>query len=112
MRFRVRPPKNREKALTIKSIMKIAGSKVEIRIDVMAASNQHLAKGTAESSRSIPCEDIQIRFPIPDAWIYIFREERTWGVGSVHSKTRRPGKVKVILMVLLLIHFFRISKTV
>lgn len=28
MRFRVRPPKNREKALTVKSIMKIAGSKV------------------------------------------------------------------------------------
>lgn len=75
--------------------MKIAGSKVEIRLDVMAAAQHQLAKGTVESTRSIPCEDIQIRFPIPDAWIYIFREERTWGVGSVHSKTRRPGKVKV-----------------
>ena len=28
MRFRVRPPKNREKNLTVKALMKIAGSKV------------------------------------------------------------------------------------
>lgn len=28
MRFRVRPPKNREKALTVKCVMKMAGSKV------------------------------------------------------------------------------------
>ncbi|KAI6237690.1 putative stoned B-like protein [Aphelenchoides besseyi] len=96
MRFRVRPPRNREKPLTVKSILRMAGSKVEIRIDVMAAAQQQRAKGTVESTRAIPCEDIQIRFPIPEAWIYIFREERTWGVGSVHSKTRRPGKVKNI----------------
>lgn len=44
----------------------------------------------------VPCEDIRIRFPIPEAWIYIFREERAWGVGSVHSKKMRPGKVKGI----------------
>lgn len=62
----------------------------------MAAAQQQMARGTTESSRLIPCEDIQIRFPIPEAWIYIFREERHWGVGSVHSKTRRTGKVKVI----------------
>lgn len=41
------------------------------------------------------CENIVIRFPIPEAWIYIFREERHWGIGSVHAKIRRPGKVKV-----------------
>ncbi|CAJ0582193.1 unnamed protein product, partial [Mesorhabditis spiculigera] len=75
MRFRVRPPKNREKALTVKCIMKIAGSKVEIRMEAMAAAQVE-------------------RFPIPEAWIYIFREERHWGVGSVHSKKLRPGKVK------------------
>uniref|UniRef100_A0A183FU76 RHD domain-containing protein n=1 Tax=Heligmosomoides polygyrus TaxID=6339 RepID=A0A183FU76_HELPZ len=33
MRFRIRPPKNREKALSIKSIMKIAGSKVRFHFD-------------------------------------------------------------------------------
>ncbi|CAD5232743.1 unnamed protein product [Bursaphelenchus xylophilus] len=94
LRFRIRPPKNREKPLSVKSVMKIAGSKIEIKIDVMAAAQQQRARGTVESARTIPCEDIQIRFPIPEAWIYIFREERTWGVGSVHSKNRRTGKMK------------------
>ncbi|PIO75194.1 adaptor complexe medium subunit family protein [Teladorsagia circumcincta] len=94
MRFRIRPPRNREKALTVKSIMKIAGSKVEIRIEAMAAAQIEKSRGGKSTRRQIPCEDIAIRFPIPEAWIYIFREERHWGVGSVHSKKLRPGKVK------------------
>ncbi|XGW01653.1 hypothetical protein V3C99_014068 [Haemonchus contortus] len=94
MRFRIRPPKNREKALSIKAIMKIAGSKVEIRIEAMAAAQIEKSRGGKSTRRQIPCEDIAIRFPIPEAWIYIFREERHWGVGSVHSKKLRPGKVK------------------
>ncbi|WKY09923.1 hypothetical protein Q1695_002350 [Nippostrongylus brasiliensis] len=94
MRFRIRPPRNREKALTIKSIMKIAGSKVEIRIEAMAAAQVEKTRGGKSTRRQVPCEDIAIRFPIPEAWIYIFREERHWGVGSVHSKKLRPGKVK------------------
>ncbi|VDO21728.1 unnamed protein product [Haemonchus placei] len=94
MRFRIRPPKNREKALSIKAVMKIAGSKVEIRIEAMAAAQIEKSRGGKSTRRQIPCEDIAIRFPIPEAWIYIFREERHWGVGSVHSKKLRPGKVK------------------
>ncbi|VDN94889.1 unnamed protein product [Brugia pahangi] len=94
MRFRVRPPKNREKPLTVKCVMKIAGSKVEIRIEAMAAAQTEKTKGDFSSKRQVPCEDIQIRFPVPEAWIYLFREERRWGVGSVHAKVRRPGKVK------------------
>ncbi|KAK0409720.1 hypothetical protein QR680_004712 [Steinernema hermaphroditum] len=94
MRFRVRPPKNREKPLNIKCLMKIAGSKIEIRLEAMAAAQTQRGRGASESIRQIPCEDIQIRFPIPEAWIYLFREERHWGVGSVHAKVRRPGKVK------------------
>uniref|UniRef100_A0A915E0I3 MHD domain-containing protein n=1 Tax=Ditylenchus dipsaci TaxID=166011 RepID=A0A915E0I3_9BILA len=78
MRFRVRPPRNREKPLTVKCVMRLAGSKIEIRIDAMAAAQQQRAKGTTESTRTIPCEDIQIRFPYP----------------RLHSKVRRPGKVK------------------
>ncbi|EGT40269.1 hypothetical protein CAEBREN_20009 [Caenorhabditis brenneri] len=93
MRFRVRPPRNREKAMTVKAIMKIAGSKVEIRIEAMAAAQIQRTRGSDER-RNIPCEDIAIRFPIPEAWIYLFREERHWGVGSIHSKKLRPGKVK------------------
>jgi hypothetical protein len=50
----------------------------------------------SRKAHQVPCEDIQIRFPIPEAWIYLFREERHWGYGSVHAKVRRPGKVKVI----------------
>uniref|UniRef100_A0AC35UGE3 SH3 domain-containing protein n=1 Tax=Rhabditophanes sp. KR3021 TaxID=114890 RepID=A0AC35UGE3_9BILA len=91
MRFRIRPPKNKEKPLSVRCIMKIAGSKIEIRIEAMAAASTQKHK---EDVRTIPCEDIQIKFPIPEAWIYLFREERTWGVGSIHSKSRRPGKVK------------------
>lgn len=60
----------------------------------MSASNQQSVRGTTESIRVIPCEDIVIRFPIPEPWIYIFREERSWGVGSVHSKMRKAGRVK------------------
>ena len=94
MRFRIRPPRNREKALTVKALMKIAGSKVEIRMEAMAAAQIEKNRGGKTTRRQIPCEDIVVRFPIPEAWIYIFREERHWGVGSVHSKKLRPGKVK------------------
>ncbi|KAJ1362149.1 putative stoned B-like protein [Parelaphostrongylus tenuis] len=94
MRFRIRPPRNREKALNIKATMKIAGSKVEIRVEAMAAAQLEKNRGGKNTRRQIPCEDIAIRFPIPEAWIYIFREERHWGVGSVHSKKMRSGKVK------------------
>ncbi|KAK6040010.1 adaptor complexe medium subunit family protein [Cooperia oncophora] len=73
MRFRIRPPRNREKAITIKAVMKIAGSKVEIRIEAMAAAQIEKTRGGKSTRRQIPCEDISIRFPIPEAWIYIFR---------------------------------------
>lgn len=61
----------------------------------MAAAQAEKTKGGKSTKRQVPCEDIQIRFPIPEAWIYLFREERHWGVGSVHAKVRKPGKVKV-----------------
>ena len=41
-----------------------------------------------------PCEDIQIRFPLPEPWVYLFRVERRFKYGSVHSATRRPGRIK------------------
>jgi hypothetical protein len=63
---------------------------IEIRLEAMATSF------ASRKAHQVPCEDIQIRFPIPEAWIYLFREERHWGYGSVHAKVRRPGKVKVI----------------
>jgi len=66
---------------------------IEIRLEAMATSF------ASRKAHQVPCEDIQIRFPIPEAWIYLFREERHWGYGSVHAKVRRPGKVKVIKMI-------------
>ncbi|KRY69392.1 putative stoned B-like protein [Trichinella pseudospiralis] len=89
-RFRVRPPRYRELPLRIGATMKIVGSKIEIRIECLVTGFR------SRKARQVPCEDIQIRFPIPEAWIYLFREERYWGYGSVHAKLRRPGKVKNI----------------
>ncbi|KAL3072868.1 hypothetical protein niasHS_017842 [Heterodera schachtii] len=94
MHFRVRPPRNRDRALNVKCLMRMAGSHIELRIDAMAVAHQQRARGTAASTRAVPCEDIVVRFPLPEAWIYLFREQRPWGVGSVHSKQRKPGKVK------------------
>lgn len=37
MRFRVRPPRARELPLQVTAIMKIAGSKIEIRLEAMVA---------------------------------------------------------------------------
>jgi hypothetical protein len=62
---------------------------IEIVVDAMAAANQQRARGTADSTRAIPCEDIQIRFPIPEAWIYFFREERSWGVGWLNKYIKK-----------------------
>ena len=53
-----------------------------------------------------PCEDIQIRFPLPDAWIYLFRVERRFKYGAVHSATRRPGRIKGLERLTQLAHGF------
>lgn len=90
MRFRIRPPRNREKALTIKCIMKIAGSKVcfqfsqkhvlvlsirfqvEIRMEAMAASQIERSKGGKATRRQIPCEDIAIKYVLCSFWAKLF----------------------------------------
>ena len=58
---------------------------------------QVVVTGYYSSSRraaQTPCEDIQIRFPLPEPWIYLFRVERRFKYGSVHSATRKPGRIK------------------
>jgi len=58
---------------------------------------QAVVTGYYSSSRraaQTPCEDIQIRFPLPEPWIYLFRVERRFKYGSVHSATRRPGRIR------------------
>jgi len=59
----------------------------------------------------VPCEDVAMRIPLPEAWIYLFRTEKAHvslsqlaagnlnlssRMGSVKSAHRRAGKVSNI----------------
>ncbi|XP_068630439.1 protein stoned-B-like [Battus philenor] len=90
MRFRVRPPKNRELPLQLKAAWCVSGNKVELRADVLVPGFASRALG------QVPCEDVAIRFPIPECWIYLFRVEKHFRYGSVKSAHRRTGKIKGI----------------
>ncbi|XP_053681741.1 protein stoned-B [Sabethes cyaneus] len=90
MRFRVRPPKNRELPLQLKATWCVTGNKVELRADVLVPGFASRKLG------QIPCEDVSIRFPIPECWIYLFRVEKHFRYGSVKSAHRRTGKIKGI----------------
>lgn len=43
---------------------------VELRADVLVPGV------TSRKLGQIPCEDVSIRFPIPECWIYLFRVEK------------------------------------
>ncbi|EFA02108.2 Protein stoned-B-like Protein [Tribolium castaneum] len=94
MRFRVRPPKNRELPLQLKATICITGNRVELRADVLVPGFASRKLG------QIPCEDVMIRFPIPECWIYLFRVEKHFRYGSVKSAHRRTGKIKGIERIL------------
>jgi hypothetical protein len=90
MRFRTRPRLNKELPLQIRCQMSVINRHVEIRCDVMIpgyGSNSRRANQT-------PCEDISIRFPIPEPWWYRFRVEKRFRYGSVKSSHRKAGKIK------------------
>lgn len=90
MRYRVRLRENKELPLqlTIQQILK--NRKCEIRCDLLVTGYHSYSKKHGQ----FPCEDIEVRFPIPEVWIYMFRYERRFGYGSVHSAARKPGKIK------------------
>lgn len=90
MRFRVRPPRNRELPLQISANMSVSRTKVSINCEVMIPGYVSRKHG------QIPCENIAIRVHIPECWIYFFREEKHFRMGSKKSVNRRPGKVKGI----------------
>ncbi|KAJ8934044.1 hypothetical protein NQ314_013619 [Rhamnusium bicolor] len=94
MRFRVRPPRNRELPLQLKAQICVTGYKVELRADVLVPGFASRKLG------QIPCEDVMIRFPIPECWIYLFRVEKHFRYGSVKSAHRRTGKIKGIERIL------------
>ncbi|KAF2364331.1 Mu domain [Trinorchestia longiramus] len=90
MRFRVRPPKNRELPLQIKTKIITEGPRVEIQSEILIPGFSGRKLG------QVPCEDVAVRFPIPECWIYMFRVEKHFRYGSVKSAHRRAGKVKGI----------------
>ena len=60
----------------------------------------------------VPCEDVAMRIPLPEAWVYLFRSEKAHislnsvlqgnlnissRLGSVKSAHRRAGKVRTYL---------------
>lgn len=90
LRFRVRPPKNRELPLQLKCVFCVTGNKVEIKADILVPGF------TSRKLGQIPCEDVMVRIPIPECWIYLFRVEKHFRYGSVKSAHRRTGKIKGI----------------
>ena len=90
MRFRVRPRLNKELPLQIRVQQMQKGRHIEIRSDIIIPGYYTHSRRCAQT----PCEDIQIRFPIPEEWIYLFRVEKRFRYGSIHSAKRKPGKIK------------------
>ena len=106
MRFRVRPPKARELPISARCVFQITGQRVEIRADMMIPYPHTKAWG------QVPCEDVAMRIPLPECWIYQFRTEKAHlslsqlatgnislgsRMGSVKSAHRRAGKVIYVL---------------
>ena len=88
MRFRTRPRRNYELQLQFRCFMNVINRQVEIRIECTVA-------GTYFTNLSdVFCEDIQIRFPLPDVWVYLFRVEKMFRYGAVHSTKSKLGKIK------------------
>ena len=81
MRFRTRPPRARELPIQARCSFKIVGARVEIRSDVMVPYHATKAWG------QVPCEDVAVRIPIPEVWIYQFRREQVnVGMSAVSCK--------------------------
>ena len=90
MRYRVRLRENKElpMQLTVQQIFK--ERKMEIRCDLLVTGYHSFSKKHGQ----FPCEDIEVRIPVPEVWIYMFRYERRFGYGAFKSTTRKPGKIK------------------
>ncbi|CAF4774758.1 unnamed protein product [Rotaria sp. Silwood1] len=110
MRFRTRPKQNIELPLQVYCFMSVIERQVNIRIEVIVSNAFNislLSKASAmatndktanirddNSDDQCPCENIQIRFPVPDPWVYMFRVEKRFRYGAIHSVRRKAGKIK------------------
>ena len=88
LRFRTRPRRNYELPLQVRCFMNVVERLVEIRIECTVCG-PYFTKLS-----EVFCEDIQIRFPLPDAWVYMFRVEKRFRYGAVHSSKHKFGKIK------------------
>ena len=89
-RFRVRPRINKELPLQVRTTQSLIDRHYEIKCEVLIPGYHSNSRRAAQT----PCEDIAIHFPIPEPWIYYFRVEKHFRYGSLHSTTRKPGKIK------------------
>lgn len=90
MRYRVRLRQNKELPLQLKIQQTLSEKKCEIRCDLLVTGYHSFSKKHGQ----FPCEDIEVYFPIPEQWIYLFRYEKRFRYGSFKSSTRKPGKIK------------------
>ncbi|CAF1145777.1 unnamed protein product [Adineta steineri] len=110
MRFRTRPKQNIELPLKVYCFMSVINRQINIRIEItvsnafnisilskassMATNDKTANIRDDNSDEQCPCENIQIRFPIPDPWVYMFRVEKRFRYGAIHSVRRKAGKIK------------------
>jgi hypothetical protein len=88
LRFRTRPRRNYELPLRVRSFFNMVNRNVEIRIECTVGGPYF------NDLSQVYCEDIQIRFPLPDLWVYLFRVEKRFRYGAVHSTKHKFGKIK------------------
>ncbi|VDD81957.1 unnamed protein product [Mesocestoides corti] len=90
MRFRVSLRHNQELPMQVHCSYSIDDRKISMRCELLVPG-YFTATGKSEA---IPCEDLEIRIPVPEEWIYHFRVEKHHKMGSVHSTLRKPGRIK------------------
>ena len=87
MRYRTRPRRNYELPLQVRCYMNMVNRQIQIRCECTVS-------GSYYTNSDVHCADIQIRFPIPDVWVYLFRVQKTFHYGAVHSTKHKFGKLK------------------
>ncbi|XP_061172564.1 uncharacterized protein LOC133181930 [Saccostrea echinata] len=90
LRYRVRLRQNKELPLQLRIQQTLKEQKCEIRCDLLVTGYHSFSKKHGQ----FPCENIEVHFPIPEQWIYLFRYEKRFRYGSFKSSTRKPGKIK------------------
>lgn len=93
MRYRVRPIVDRELPLRVRGQISVISRHVQIRCELAVPAYFLVGDRIYQT----PCRDIQVRFPIPDSWIYLFHVERLFRYGAgggVAQAAKIPGAVK------------------